>query len=303
LEFGVSPVRGVITPAGWLQLLGSVVLLSSAWPITKVAIAAGAAPLWFAAGRAGFSGLTAVVVLGIAGRLRWPGQRDLPALFAVGLLQLAAFFAFAHEAVRWVAAGRTTILANVTTIFIVPLSLLVLHEAISWRRWVAAGLGVLGAAVLIGPWSIDWTDRDVLIGHFFLLGAAFAFAIAIIVVRAAPPRLSMLQLLPWCFGVATVALVPLAVWHGGGVGTWGDTALWSMLYIGGLAGPVGTWCVMQVAATMPAMVASVGLLMTPAAGLLLATLWLHEPLGADLLAGSALILAGVAFAAWPARRK
>jgi drug/metabolite transporter (DMT)-like permease len=50
------------------------------------------------------------------------------------------------------------------------------------------------------------------------------------------------------------------------------------------------------------MVASVGFLATPAFGLVFSTLWLHEPLGIDLLAGSALILSGVGCAAWPTRK-
>lgn len=293
--------RQGIPAAGLVQLLGSIVLLSSAWPITKVALASGADPSWFAAGRAGLSAAMAFVVLGLLGRLRLPRRQDLPAMFAVGLGQLAAFFFFAHEAVAYVPAGRTTILCNVTTIFIAPLSVLVLGEAIPLRRWIAAGLGVAGAVVLIGPWSIDWNAPGVLLGHFYLLGAAFTFSIAIVFVRARPAAMSMLQLLPWCFLVASAVLLPVAIWHGG-IGVWSTPSLWSVAYIGGLAGPIGTWCVMQVAATLPVMVASVGLLATPAAGLALSTWWLGEAFGLDLMAGSALILGGVAIAAWPGKR-
>ena len=50
------------------------------------------------------------------------------------------------------------------------------------------------------------------------------------------------------------------------------------------------------------MVSSVGFLTTPAVSLLLANLLLGEAITADLLAGSALIMAGVACAAWPRRR-
>jgi drug/metabolite transporter (DMT)-like permease len=96
-------------------------------------------------------------------------------------------------------------------------------------------------------------------------------------------------------------LLPLAALHGGGIGVWPAPALGAMGYIGAFAGPVGTWCVMEAAASLPAMVSSVGLLLTPAAGLLLATWWLGEALGVDLLAGTALILGGVGFAAWPRR--
>jgi len=299
----VSGHRSDVPVAGLLQLALSIIFLGSAWPITKVAITAGAAPLWFATGRAGFSSAAALATLCVLRRLRLPRRADLPALLSVGLLQLAGFFAFTHAAVAWIPAGRTVILSNVTTIFVVPLSLLVLHEAIPPRRWLAAALGLAGAAVLIGPWAIDWSQRTVVIGHIFLLASAFCFALTMIIVRHSPPHLPMLELLPWCFGLATLALLPLALWEGGGIGTWSAPSLWSLVFIGGIAGPVGTWCVMQVAATLPAMVVSVGLLLTPAAGLALSTLWLGEAFGRDLQLGSVLILGGVACAAWPQKRR
>lgn len=291
----------VIPTAGLLQLGVSVLLFSSAWPITKQAITLGANPMWFAFGRAGFSGLAAFVALALLGRLRWPGRADFPALFAVGLLQLATFFAFAHFAVSLVPAGRTAVLSNVTTVWIVPLSLWLLGEAIPPRRWIAAGLGLAGIAVLINPWAIDWSQPGVVLGHVLLLGAAGAWAIAMVIVRRTPPHLSMLQLLPWCFGLASLALLPLALLTGEGPGHWGGPAIGALAYIGLLAGPVGTWCVMQVAATLPTMIASIGFLATPAAGLLLSAWWLGEKITADLVAGTVCILAGVAVATWPRR--
>ena len=295
--------RARLAPAGLAELAGSVVLLASAWPVTKAAIAAGAAPLWFAVGRAGCSAMVSIALLGALGRLRVPARRDWPAVLAVGVFQLAGFFALTHAAMAWVPAGRTAVLSNVTTIWIVPLSVLVLREPIPPRRWLAAALGLAGVGVLMGPWAIDWRSRGVLVGHAFLLAAALAYAVAMTVVRRAPPQGGMLALLPWCFGIATVLLVPLALAEGSGIGTWPASSVAALAYAGALAGPLGTWCVMAAAAALPAMVASVGLLATPATGLLLSTWWLAEPLGADLIAGTALVLGGVACAAWPGRRR
>jgi O-acetylserine/cysteine efflux transporter len=299
----VSADRTSVPLAGLLQLALSVILLGSAWPVTKIAISGGASPLWFAVGRAGISCVAALATLCVLRRLRRPRRVDMPALLSVGLLQLAGFFAFTHAAIAWLSAGRAVILSNVTTIFIVPMSLLVLHETISPRRWLATVLGVAGVAVLIGPWAIDWSQCEVMIGHLFLLAAAFCYAVTLIVLRYAPPRLAMLELLPWCFGAATLALLPLALWHGGGFGVWPASSVWSLVFIGGIAGPVGTWSIMQAAASLPAIVASVGVLLTPAAGLALSTLWLGEAFGLDLQIGSALILGGVACAAWPQKRR
>lgn len=291
-----------ISPLGLVQLFASVILLASAWPLTKTAIAAGATPLWFAEGRAVLSGVIAAILLAAFRGFRRPTRPDFPALFAIGGLQLGAYFALAHEAALWVQAGRIAILANTTTIWVVPLSLIFLREAIPMRRWIAAMIGITGVIVLIEPWNIDLANISTLVGHLLLLGAALSWSIAIIVTRASRPRLSMFALLPWCFLVSAVVLAPMIALHAPN-GTLGQAPIcWIALgYIGLIAGPLGTWCVMEATAKLPTLISSLGFLTTPAVSLLIATVFLHEPLTPDLLAGSALIMGGVGVAAWPNR--
>jgi drug/metabolite transporter (DMT)-like permease len=298
----ISPNNTPLPSGGLVLLFASVVLLSSAWPLTKIALALGATPLWFAEGRAVLSCVTVALIVVVSGRLRVPGRADLPALVAIGALQLAGYFAFAHVAVAWVPAGRTAILANTTTIWIVPLSVVFLKEHIPPRRWVAAAIGLAGVVVLMSPWAIDWTSPPILIGHAFLLLASLCWAVAIIVVRAARPSLSMFELLPWCFGLASLLLLPLVLLEAphGTLGTRPEGWL-ALAAIGFVAGPIGTWCVVEATAKLPTMVSSIGFLTTPAVSLLLANLLLGEAMTADLLAGSALIIGGVAIAALPAR--
>lgn len=289
-----------VRPAALLQLAGAVILLGGAWPVTRHALLLGAAPAWFALGRAALAGVAVILVLALLGRLRWPTRGDLPALLSIGLLQIGAFFALAHAAVAWVPAGRTSILSNATLVWAVPLSLVLLREHIPARRWLAAGLGGLGILVLTSPWSLDWTAPNLLRGHLLLLAAAGCWAAAMVAVRRWPPRLSMLELLPWVFGLATLALLPMALTHE--TGTWPGAALACLLGIGLVAGPAGTWCVMQATVTLPVVVASLGFLAAPVVGLLLSAAWLGEPLTPDLLLGAGLILGGAGAAALPGRR-
>ena len=273
-----------------LQLGASVLLLGIAWPLTRLAVLDGAGSAYFALGRAALSGISVLVLAVSIGALRRPGRRDVPALLALGLLQLGAFFAFAHAAVAWVPAGRTAILANAALIPAVPLSVLVLRERISARRWLAAGLGLLGVLVLMSPWSIDWTAPRILAGHGLLLGAATSWALAIVIMRRFPPALGMLALLPWAFGLASLVLLPWAWSHP--AGQWHASSILALAIIGLVAGPAGTWCVVQAQRGLPVVVSSVGFLLTPALGVVLSAAWLHEPLTWDIVLGAALILGG-----------
>lgn len=276
-------------------LFAAVILFGGAWPITKAALE-DATPLWFGTGRAALAALAAALLLAALGRLRFPAAEDRKAVFFLGLFQLGGFFALTHLAVALVPAGRTAVLSNVVTYWLIPLSVLVLGEKVSGQRWIAAALGLAGAAVLIGPWAVDWTDHDVLVGHFLLVIAGLLWSIAIIASRKWPPRTAMLDLLPWCFGIGALLLLPMALIMEprGGVGlhSWPH-----LLYIGLIAAPIGTWCVIEAARKLPGAVSSVGFLLVPAFGVTLSALWLGEPIGWDVIVGGLLIVASVFLAA------
>jgi drug/metabolite transporter (DMT)-like permease len=295
-----SITRPAAIPATALvQLVAAVLLLGASWPVTKIALMDGASPAWFAFGRAFLSMLVSIVAVGATSGIRIPARIDLPALLSLGLLQLAGYFALAHAAVEWVPAGRTAILANATLVWTVPIALVLTNEAISARRWIATGLGAAGVIALIGPWAIDWTSARTLLGNAFLLGAALCWAMTMAIVRRWPPRQTMFTLLPWAFGIASVALLPMAVPHGFGV--WSSTGLLCLGLIGLVMAPIGTWCVMQATTALPLIVASVGFLAGPAVGLIISVLFLGEPLTASILLGALLILGGAAMAASSAR--
>ena len=276
-------------------LLVAVLLFGGVWPLTKDALG-DATPMWFAAWRAGLAAAAAAILVGIIGELRWPVRVDWPAVAVVGVLQIGGFFAFTHAALALVPAGRTAILGNVTIFWLVPLSVWLLGEAVSTRRWVAAAVGLLGVAVMIGPWAIDWGAPGVLAGHGLLLLASLCWSLAIIGLRLRPPRAPLIELLPFVFLVGAVLLVPLAMWQEP-VGGLGPDAWWQAAFIGLVAAPIGTWATVEAGRHLNAVMASLGFLLVPLLGVALATLWLGEPLGWDLLAGGALIVLSVMLAA------
>lgn len=288
-----AEARPVLPTAAVLAV--AVVLFGSSWPIVRSAVAAGvASPLWMAASRSVLATAGIAALLSVLGRLRLPQARDVPVILAVGLLQLAGFFALGHLALGLVGAGRTALLSNATVVWVAPLSFLLLGERVSPIRWLAVAAGLAGVAVLVLPSALAF--RGELVGYLLLLGAAFGWALAILAARRWPPVSTTLDLLPFAFAVSTPALIGLAflLEPEGGIraGAW-PAACWNGLVVA----PVGTWALIELSRRLPATQASVAMLAIPVAGVALSTVWLSEPIGLDLLAGAVLISVAVVLAA------
>ncbi len=292
-----TPPPRATTREGFRYLAISVVLFGGVWPVTKDALAH-ATPLWFAFSRCAMAGAITLLLLAGLRRLRWPARADLPALLAIGLLQLGGFFALTHTALALIPAGRMAILTNVTVFWLIPLSWWVLGERVSPLQWLAAGIGLLGVGVLMQPWAMTsgGATLDALPGYMMLLGSSLFWSIAILVTRRLPPRRPVMELLPWCFAIAALLLLPLALWRepAGGIGapSWPHAA-----FIGAIAAPIGTWTTIEAGRRLSGFRASVGFLVVPALGVLISNLWLGEALGWDVLVGGGLIAASVVLAA------
>jgi drug/metabolite transporter (DMT)-like permease len=172
----LTRVGAPVPRVAWLQLAATIVLFGFTWPVMKIGLMAGT-PIWLAAGRAALSALTAFLLLAALGRLKWPPREEWPIILSVGALQLTSFFALANLGVQSLPAGRSVVLAYSTMLWMVPLSLLV-GEKVGGRALAGVALGLAGLVVLVDPTRFDWHDRNVVMGHVYLLLAGFTWALA-----------------------------------------------------------------------------------------------------------------------------
>jgi drug/metabolite transporter (DMT)-like permease len=281
-------------PRAALIQLGIVVFVfGAAGPVIKIGLAE-ATPAWLAFWRAVLScGVTSLLV-GSRGRLVRPKRPDWPAVIAVGAFQLAGFFAFLHIALAVVPVGRSVLLCYTTSLWLVPISVLVLKERLTARRVLAVLLGIGGVVVLANPWTVDWSDPRQLPAHGLLLLAALSWAIAIAVLRGSSAATPLSDLLPWQFGLAAALLLPVAALlePGGGI-TPGWSSGFALLFLGVFGGPVATWAANSVSRALPVIVSSLGFLGVPVVSVILSVLFLGEALSVPLLVGGGLILAGL----------
>jgi drug/metabolite transporter (DMT)-like permease len=270
-----------------------VVAFGLTWPVSK-AVLTDATPMWVASGRGVLAVCVLTILLLARGELRVPPRGDWPIVLSIGGFQMTGFFALTQLGLVHVGAGRAAILAYTTILWVVPLSVVVLRERIDLAKFIGIALGLAGVAVLLGQFGGALHEPAVLRGGLFLLLAALSWGLAIIHARGHRWQSTPLQLLPWQFGTASIALVILTaiVEPQGYIGTEPRT-LALMAVLGGFLSPFGSWMSLIVQRALPAIISSLGFLAAPVVGLSVSALWLGEPITGDLVVGGMLILGGI----------
>lgn len=290
------PANTVVSPGTALILLGLIIVLwGSNWTVMKMGLTY-IPPLTFSAARMIMGAAILFSVAAALGELRLPSRHDWPIVLGVGLVQMAGFMALTTFALQFVPAGRSAILAYTTSLWVVPIALLVLGERLNRLKLSGFLCGLGGVAVLFNPFGFDWSNRHVLIGNGLLLFAALLWAVLIVQIRNHRWEGSPLSLGPWQFTVGACLLVPLAaVLENDRPIRWSVELGWVLFYNGPIATAFCFWAMITVNRALPAITTSLGSLGVPAFGLLSATLVLGEPVTLTNALGFLLIAAGLVF--------
>src|SRR5204863_237445 len=165
-------------------------------------------------------------------------------------------------------------------------------EVMSRRRQ-----GLLWLGVVVIAWGLTWPVSKVILASVpplwtvafrSAIGTVALFAIGLVAGRLAPPPRGDL---PVVIGIALLHMAGFGLLASGGLG----------LVPTGRAGVPGTalayWGPAMASRGLPAVAPSLGLLATPVVSVVIATLWLGEPLTVSRLSAIVLILGGVALGA------
>jgi drug/metabolite transporter (DMT)-like permease len=290
-------VHAPLSRAGLLWLAVVVCAWGLTWPISKL-ILASVPPLWTVALRSAI-GCVAMFAIGAAARrLARPPRGDVPVLVGIALLHMVGFGLLASVGLQLVPTGRSVVLAYTTPLWVAPGASLFLGERLTARRALGVVIGLLGLLALFNPLAFDWTAHAAVLGNLAILAAAFLWAASILQIRGHAWRTAPLDVLPWSLALATLvtSLVALAV-EGIPHVEWSGRLVALLLYAGVPGTAVAYWATAMASRALPAVTTSLGLLATPVVSVVLATLWLGEPLTLSLLTAIVLILGGVALGA------
>jgi drug/metabolite transporter (DMT)-like permease len=279
----------------------AIVCWGANWTAMKLALGH-STPLWIAALRYILGAATLFAILAVRGGVRLPRRGDISIIVSVGLLQMLTNSTLIIFALRFVPPGRSSVLGYATPLWVVPLTM-ILGERPTARTLGGTFLGLAGMAVLFSPASLDWGDRQVVLGQVLLTLAAIAWSICIIHIRSHRWQASPLDLAPWQMLLAAVplALAGLIV-DGPSPGDF-SLAFWTTtLYIGVFATAFAFWAVTEATRRLSATTTSNAMLAVPVVGLTISAYVTGEKLSLWLIVGMAMMLAGIAVVA-SARRQ
>ncbi len=290
----------------------AIVLLGVVWAATFPAISValeGYAPLTVAAARCLLAALVLAPVM-LALRLRAPGLRAPGArriwlhIAGMAVFSTALPYAFLAWGQQHVASGFAGVAMAAVPLFVLPLAhALVPGERMTPGKAAGFGLGFAGVVMLLGPevFRAAGAEHEAL-GRIACIAAAASFAVGGIVTRLCPAA-DVLVLAALSLALAAVAMVPLAlIVEGLPAAAAGVPTLW-LFYIGLV--PTALAILLRVKITRdvgPSFMALTSY-QVPVWAVIMGAVFLAEPVPGQLVAGLAMILAGLALSGRPDRAR
>lgn len=245
--------------------------------------------------------LTIVAILAFQGRLRLPPRGDLPIVVSVGVLQVTAGIVLMNFALQIVPAGRSSVLAFSTPLWVALLLWIVFRKVPRRAELLGVALGITGIIALLHPAAINWGVPLEVVGTLALVLQAVLWAVVTLHIRRHTWRATPLDLQPW---ILLAALVPVGIaallFEQGRHVDWQPATVLILLYSGPLATAFANWASQSITRSLGSVAATTGFLATPVVGLATASIFLHETLSLIDLVGFLLVLGGIAAASFTA---
>jgi drug/metabolite transporter (DMT)-like permease len=282
-----------MSPLDWGLLAALSVLWGGAFCLGQIALA-DLPPFTIILCRVALAAMVLIALTVAIGQpIRCPA-RTWPAVGALALLNIVLPFTLLLWSQARIGTGLTSVLAATTPLFSVLVTrFMTVDEPMTLARFAGVLTGFAGVAVAIGPGRTG-DDHDLAAG-LATLGAALCYAFAAIIGR----RLSMMPPLPLAsaqLAASTVLLLPIALlleppWTVAipGVRTWA-----ALLALSLLSTALGYVLFFRLLAATGVVNTSLVSFLVPVTALFLSNLVLGEELGWNAVAGSGLILLGLA---------
>lgn len=275
----------------------SIALLSSCLGGTAAAITrylvTGADPISLAILRWGI-GFLCVLPAALILKVRWPQQRDWPAVALLGVCFFGLFFILYNIAIGFTTAARASLALATLPLHTMVVAALLGVEPLTLRKSIGVGVAVLGVMAALAT-GLSTAPDGAWRGELIMTAAVFCMAFYNVLSRPFMQRSSALGFLAFGMGAGAAALVLVGLFTGSIVAlkSFGSSQWIAGIYlgVGGGAAAFILWVLALERAT-PTRVATT-MTVNPIAAALLATQLVGEPIRPNLVFGLVAVFAGI----------
>jgi drug/metabolite transporter (DMT)-like permease len=275
----------------------SIALLSSCLGGTAAAITrylvTGADPISLAILRWGI-GFLCVLPAALILKVRWPQQRDWPAVALLGVCFFGLFFILYNIAIGFTTAARASLALATLPLHTMVVAALLGVEPLTLRKSIGVGVAVLGVMAALAT-GLSTAPDGAWRGELIMTAAVFCMAFYNVLSRPFMQRSSALGFLAVGMGAGAAALALVGLFTGSiaALNSFGSSQWIAGIYlgVGGGAAAFILWVLALERAT-PTRVATT-MTVNPIAAALLATQLVGEPIRPNLVFGLVAVFAGI----------
>jgi drug/metabolite transporter (DMT)-like permease len=289
-----SMAPGSSTRLDWFLFVLLGFFWGSSYLFIKIGVEAGLQPFTLVAARLFFGLLLLGAVVAIA-REQLPREpRMYGHLIVMGLFSVALPFALITWAEQSVDSSLAAVLTGAVPLFVIPFAAMFLPaERITFNAVLGIAIGLIGVAVVVGfnPATLAGTD---LVPQIALIGAAASYALGGVYARRNVHGLR--PMIPAFFQVAfalVMTAIPAFLLERPWEGPFTAGAIFAVIWLGLLGSGAAYLIFFRILRNWGATRTSLVAYLLPIWGIVLGALVLSEPIDVRLIAGTALVIAGI----------
>jgi drug/metabolite transporter (DMT)-like permease len=227
-----------------------------AWPVNKIGLDY-MSPLWYTSARLVVGTIAMFLVVIAAKKFSMPRMSEVPLILTIGLFQIGVYILLTNIGLEYLPAGRSSLLAYTTPLWVMPIATLFFKEKSGLLRWTGFLLAIIGLVILVSPWELNWKDSNIVLGTGALLLASLCWAISMLCARYMHWTKSPLELIPWQLLTGAIPVLIFAWIKEPAISVQWNTALTlSLVYTGIIVTGVSYWCGVIINKELPTIVVS-----------------------------------------------
>ncbi|GAA0446889.1 DMT family transporter [Lentibacillus halophilus] len=253
-------------------------------------------PFTFSVFRFGTGALTLLLLIWVlkAGK---PPKHMWKHLIVVGILQTGVVFSFVMYGMQFVDAGKSSVLLYSMPLWSSILAVKLLGETMTRGKITGLVMGMIGLVLILGRDIFFVKDPAIIFGELLIVAAALAWAASNMYYRLKLEGMTQLQVSAYQMLFGTIGILAATV-----LMEWGEpvrltgSSIFYILFTGVLASALcfTVWFILL--STIDMVTATLSTLLVPVFGLFFSWWILGEAFTGSIIAGSALVITGIAVA-------